>query len=105
MENDVKKTPPRAEWTDAQMREALRIVLRHATGAPEVHFGDRRERSSFIRAQVCRVQHTARLRAELGAVTYLCENMRLSREEKTQLFDISHALRGEIAERRQKAGE
>jgi hypothetical protein len=45
------------------------------------------------------------LRAELGAVTYLCENMRLSREEKTQLFDISHALRGEIAERRQKAGE
>lgn len=101
--SSINGTPPRREWTEEQMREALRIVLRHTKSAPTAHFGDTRERSAEIRRSVHRVQHTSRLRLELGAITYLCENMTLSREERTKLYEVSHALRGEIADRRQSA--
>jgi hypothetical protein len=86
------------------MREALRIVLRHVYGAPKNFFGDTRERSAAVRGSVHRVQHTSRLKIELGAIMYLCERMTLSRSEKTNLYDISHALRGEIADRRENGG-
>ncbi|MEV4228145.1 hypothetical protein AB0J81_13795 [Streptomyces bobili] len=49
---------------------------------------------------VHRVQHTSRLQLELGAIVYLCEHMSITREQRTDLYDVSHALRGEIADRR-----
>ena len=96
---------PHTEWTKAQMRRALDIVLRHAKGAPGAQFGDTRERSRYIRSMVHRVQHTSRLRLELGAILYLCENLTLTRQEKTHLFEVSHEIRGEIAARRGAKGE
>jgi hypothetical protein len=98
--NENGKAPTLAPaWTGEQMARALHIVLRHVSGAPKVHFGDTRDRSSYIRGRVHRVQHTSRLRLELGAIVYLCEHMPITREQKTDLYDVSHALRGEIADR------
>lgn len=92
------------QWTDEQKREGLRILFRHLKGAPTSHFGDTRERSQYIRGMVHRVQYVSRLKLELGAAVYLGENMTLTREEKTKLFEVSHALRGEIRAR-QDGGE
>lgn len=87
---------------DAEKNEApaaaLRQILRYAEGAPKPSFGDTRERSGAILERVTRVKDTGRLEAELRAADALYPSA--SRQEKTDLYDVTHALRKVIAARR-----
>jgi hypothetical protein len=88
------------KWTETQEREALHILLRHVANAPKSSFGDTRERSAAIRASVHRMQPTSRLKAQLAAADLLRESATLSGQEKADVYNVSHALRCEIARRR-----
>jgi len=89
--------------TREQFDQALDLLLRHTRGAPTAHFGDSRERTGYIAGRVHRLTD-AELGRQMSVYRGMChyeDHMRgVDRSAKTDLYDVAHALRGEINRRK-----
>lgn len=85
-------------------KEAINLLRRHVHGAPNVHFGDPRERHAAIGRSVHRLSDEEldrRLKIYLAlGETGAFEQM--DRQVKTDLMDVAHEIRSEIEYRRKK---
>jgi hypothetical protein len=92
-----------AEISSEQFNRAMVFLLRHVQGAPKAHFGDSRERTGAIRGKVHRLTDQD-LDRDMKIYRVLSAHeghmILVDRQSKTDLYDVAHELRSELAARR-----
>jgi hypothetical protein len=84
--------------------EALSLLFRHVRGAPTVHFGDSRGRSSSIRESVHRLpaDELERQFRIIEAMARHVPHTMIPRDRRRDLYDVGHEIRMEYWDRCRK---